>query len=134
MTRLRVVRICDTGEATVGVLLFCGSFHCFTLEDTGLRTGARSFRIPEGTYKLVRCNSAKFGETFTVIGVPGHDLLRVHWGNSADDTEGCVLIGHALNMAESQKPLILHSKAAFTMFMDAMAGIDECPIVFESLK
>jgi hypothetical protein len=128
--KLRLVRLHDTGEATVGVLQFCGSFFCFTLEDTALATGPGIYRIPEGSYPLRRCLSPKFGETFTVENVAGHSLLRVHWGNTSGDTEGCILVGSAVDMQTEAR--IWHSKATFTMFMDAMVGVMEAQLTIEN--
>lgn len=124
--KLSLVRFSDNGDATCGALLLCGAFFCLTLEDTGKITRAGVFKIPPGTYTAKRTVSEKFGECFTIEGVAGHDLLRMHWGNDAEDTEGCVLLGEALDM--SKKPYIWHSRDAFKMFMDAMVGVDECPI------
>jgi len=50
--------------------------------------------IPEGRYELELVTSPKFGpKTLSLIGVPGFKYVRIHAGNTADDTEGCLLVG-----------------------------------------
>ena len=39
-------------------------------------------------------NSPRFGlDTLTLLDVPGFDFIRIHAGNTAQDTEGCLLLG-----------------------------------------
>lgn len=50
--------------------------------------------IPAGTYRVTFENSARFGPgTLTVNGVPGFEGIRIHPGNTAANTEGCLLPG-----------------------------------------
>jgi hypothetical protein len=50
--------------------------------------------IPAGTYNLSLQNSSRFGaDTLTVDGVDGFEYIRIHGGNTAWDTEGCLLPG-----------------------------------------
>ena len=43
-----------------------------------------------------------------VVGIPGRSEIRIHWGNSAVDTEGCILVG-----ATQRPDWIGASRAAF---------------------
>jgi hypothetical protein len=64
--------------------------------------------IPAGTYEVVAQNSPRFGpDTLTLLDVPGFQYIRVHAGNSAEDTEGCLLPG--LRMSETR---VVSSRAA----------------------
>ena len=48
--------------------------------------------IPTGTYAVVLEHSGKYGvDCPTVADVPGYRYIRIHAGNSATDTEGCIL-------------------------------------------
>jgi hypothetical protein len=50
--------------------------------------------IPAGTYKLAAVDSGRFGpNTLTLLDVPGFMYIRIHPGNDAADTEGCLLVG-----------------------------------------
>lgn len=76
---------------------------CWTLEDVireqpGIPVAqwkvAGQTAIPAGRYRITAVNSPKFGpETLSVNDVPGFDLIRIHPGNDARDTEGCILVG-----------------------------------------
>lgn len=50
--------------------------------------------IPAGTYRITLENSPRFGpDTLTVNGVEGYVGVRIHGGNTAAHTEGCLLPG-----------------------------------------
>lgn len=125
---ITIKRIIDTGRATLGAFFIDDKPICFTLEDTQTYRDEHVFCIPPGAYKLARVRSIKFGECFTVLSVPGHDLLRVHWGNGPDDTEGCILVGLQLDATDGGH--IWASKAAFKIVMEALKDVEECDISF----
>lgn len=94
-------------NSTIGVLYVNGKFECFTLEDVdrGLKDeqpiGYIKERkvfgrtaIPEGRYEVTMTYSPKFKRNMPLVnGVMGFDGVRIHWGNTADDSEGCPLVG-----------------------------------------
>lgn len=50
--------------------------------------------IPAGKYRIVREDSKRFGPgTLTLADVPGFAHIRIHGGNTSEDTEGCLLPG-----------------------------------------
>lgn len=52
--------------------------------------------IPAGRYPLKLVDSQRFGpDTISIEDVPGFDAIRIHGGNWAADTHGCVLVGTA---------------------------------------
>lgn len=53
--------------------------------------------IPEGVYRVVMTHSVRFhGKILPeVLDVPGFSGIRIHPGNSAADTEGCILPGES---------------------------------------
>ncbi len=126
MRFVTIKRMISTERATLGVLLIDDRPICFTLEPT--LQDPEEFCIPAGQYRLVRVVSARFGNCFTVIGVPGHDLLRIHWGNGPDDTEGCPLVGLQIDATDGGH--IWASKAAFKLFMEAMRDVKETSVEF----
>lgn len=92
---------------TIGRLYIDGVFFCNTLEDTdrGLAQymsvgeianikikGATA--IPSGAYKVQRTYSPKYKRLMPqVMNVKGYAGVRIHSGNTAADTEGCILLG-----------------------------------------
>lgn len=76
-----------TVEDTVRVLTDCGKTTC-----AGKIPGATA--IPAGTYEIRDTYSPRFGRMMLeVVGVPGFQGIRIHSGNTADDTEGCLIPG-----------------------------------------
>ena len=50
--------------------------------------------IPTGHYPVRLEHSGKYGPDWpTVVEVPGYRYIRIHSGNSSDDTEGCIMVG-----------------------------------------
>lgn len=104
---LTIIRRYFNVSSTVGELLVDGKFFCHTLEDRdrGLTqydrlTTIRDTKvpgqtaIPRGRYTVRFTYSPRFGrETLQVTDVPGFEGIRIHAGNTADDTEGCILLG-----------------------------------------
>ena len=73
---------------------------CDTLEPTwrdyahgGYKVKGRS-AIPEGRYAVVISWSPKFEAWLPILlGVPNFSGIRIHAGNTAADTAGCILVG-----------------------------------------
>lgn len=50
--------------------------------------------IPAGTYTVKMTHSPKYKRQMPeVLDVPGYSGIRIHSGNTADDTEGCIVLG-----------------------------------------
>jgi hypothetical protein len=90
-----------TTESTTGVLSIDGVFQCFVLEDVDRKLeagGAKIYghtAIPRGIYPVTVTYSPRFQKPLPLLsGVRGFDGIRIHCGNSAVDTEGCLLVGN----------------------------------------
>lgn len=91
------------GGATVGKLYIAGNFACHTLEDEVREIAGQPVAhwkihgqtaIPSGEYIVSLQDSARFGpDTLTINNVPGFEYIRMHAGNTSQDTEGCILLG-----------------------------------------
>ena len=75
-------------------------YFCDTLEPTwrDYEHGAYKIKgksaIPEGRYAVVISYSPKFKQWLPILlGVPKFSGIRIHAGNTAKDTEGCILVG-----------------------------------------
>lgn len=68
---------------------------CYTLEDASSDHKVYGQTcIPTGTYKVKNTYSNRFGKILPLImDVPGYEGIRIHGGNSAKDTLGCILVG-----------------------------------------
>ncbi len=88
---------------TLGKLYVNGEFFCGTLEDEVREVSGRPVAewkqwgrtaIPCGLYEVTLEDSPRFGpSTMTVNGVHGFDKIRIHAGNTHEDTHGCLLVG-----------------------------------------
>ena len=75
-------------------------YFCDTLEPTwrDYANGAYKVKgrsaIPEGRYAVVVSWSPKMKQWLPILlGVPRFEGIRIHAGNTAKDTEGCILVG-----------------------------------------
>jgi len=103
-------RLTSNDACTIGSLSIGGSVLCHTLEDIVRDTKLfGTTAIPAGTYQVVITYSPHFQRDLPLlVNVPGYTGVRIHPGNTAADTEGCILPGMTvLNnfkaIAESRK-------------------------------
>ena len=92
---------------TISVLSINGQRICEALEDEdrGLASSMSKDEIakrkiyaetaiPTGRYQVTLTYSPRFKKKLPlVMNVPGYDGIRIHSGNKAKDTEGCILCG-----------------------------------------
>lgn len=84
-----------TEESTIGDLYINGKWICHTLEDPVRKQKINGITaIPAGTYKGVFTMSYRFKKILPLIlDVQNFAGIRIHSGNTAKDTEGCILVG-----------------------------------------
>ena len=109
-------------NSTTGKLSIDGEFQCFVLEDEdrGLNSSMSLEEIiakkvpgqtciPQGEYKVIITHSNRFNRDLPLlVNVPGYDGIRIHPGNTAADTEGCLLPGEARSV-----DTVLNSRSAW---------------------
>lgn len=92
---------------SIGILSIDGKRFCESVEDEdrGLKQTdsletikAKKVKgktaIPVGTYEIKITYSPRFKKNLPLLlNVPGFDGIRIHSGNTADDTEGCLIYG-----------------------------------------
>lgn len=97
MTELTLLRDRFTERSTTGVLLIDSQYQCLVLEDRIRAPGVKvpgSTCIPAGRYRIIRTHSRRFGRVMPLlVDVPGFSGVRIHAGNTSEDTEGCLLVG-----------------------------------------
>jgi len=94
---LRLERTAFNDVCTVGELFVNDVHECWTLEDVVRINGPKIFgetAIPAGTYDVDITPSAKFGRDLPLLmHVQNYEGIRIHVGNTAKDTLGCILVG-----------------------------------------
>lgn len=92
---------------SIGIVYVDGQRICESLEDEdrGLTDKMPAIEIrskkvygqtaiPTGTYQVIWSYSPRFDKYLPLVqGVKGFEGIRIHSGNKAKDTEGCILLG-----------------------------------------
>lgn len=92
-----LVRDKRTETAVLGRLFIGGTCICYTLENAAKA-------IPVGFYSIENSKSPKFGRELPLLfsrKVPSSRGVRIHSGNTAKDSQGCVLVGMARDVKKN---------------------------------
>ena len=131
---LKLRRIAKKNGYTIGKLSVDGKYFCDTLEDVdrGLvstmaidilkkKKLAHITAIPTGRYEVTmivispKLSKSKFYKQFgggrvpRLLNVPAFDGILIHCGNTAKDTDGCILIGKNTKVG-----MVLDSRQTYT--------------------
>ncbi|RVU01083.1 hypothetical protein EOD41_10740 [Mucilaginibacter limnophilus] len=123
---LTVRRKWYTNNTTTGELYINGSFFCYTLEDVcrdlnrdgdlndpGEKKVPGKTCIPAGRYQVIIDMSYRFRKLMPLlIGILGFAGIRIHAGNYAVDTDGCILLGSTRSI-----DFVGNSRDTFAKFM-----------------
>lgn len=139
-------RIARRDTYTIGHLYIDGAYFCDTIEDKdrGLRQDMQPSviratkrkgvtAIPTGRYRVtLDVRSPKFsqkkyeknygfcdGYLPRLINVPGFDGVLIHVGNTARDTEGCLLVGKNTRVGK-----VLESRVTFVKLYERLKGTE----------
>ena len=128
--RLILKRIYLTDTYTIGMLYINFELFFETLEDK-----VRAFTdddpkvygktaIPSGEYKIVITYSNRFKrELPLLINVPHFEGIRIHSGNTHEDTEGCILVG-----VNDIKGKVTKSRVTFNKLFNLMKQAEDITI------
>jgi len=96
---------------TIGVLSIDGQQECYVLEDVEREVKVYGeTAIPIGRYRVVIDHSNRFKRLLPhLLDVPGFEGIRIHPGNRAVDTHGCLLPG-----VDKYADAVGHSVIAFS--------------------
>lgn len=116
---LRLVRDVLTPDYTMGQLFDDVGLTCYTLEDAVRPVKVpRETAIPYGVYEVRVTMSPRFKVPLPLLlDVPGFEGVRIHGGNTKEDTEGCILVGLGRN-----KGVLQHSQKALKFLMDRIGN------------
>lgn len=123
---LHLQRVTKTAISTVGILTIDKMHECYILEDVerGLNADMRldeimaikvhgKTAIPRGRYEVIISWSNRFQQQMPLLlNVPGYAGIRIHPGNTAGDTEGCLLPGFAAAVNK-----VLQSRLAYNALL-----------------
>lgn len=117
--KIVIIRTEFASNYTTGKLFINGTYLCDTLEDTYRgqlhNPGDKVFAetaIPAGKYQVIINFSNKFKKQMPlVLNVPNFSGIRLHSGNTVQDTAGCILLG-----TETEPGVIARSKEHYQKF------------------
>lgn len=108
---LTLVRYTRTDEAILGSLYLNGAFICYALENSAKA-------IPAGLYNVQNSKSPKFKRELPLLfssNVPQSRGIRIHRGNTAKDSQGCVLVGMGRSTEKSSVTESTNAEVMVTM-------------------
>lgn len=131
--KLTLSREMMTDTFTQGSLFLNGARFGYTCEDRDRKLevtpGAKikgQTAIPRGTYRIKATLSARFKKTLPILlNVPGFEGVRIHGGNSAEDTEGCPLLGE-IRTADGVRKCAGVVTRLTDLLLDAESRGEEC--------
>ena len=142
--KLEVLREPSTAESTPGSLFVDGVLECFTLEDVVREIPGRPVEewkkkdataIPVGTYEVIISHSNRFKrELPLLLNVPGFEGIRIHPGNTAADTSGCILVGQTRVTADFIGSSRIAFAALFEKIKVALEGNQPVSITIHAAK
>lgn len=130
--KLTLKRIALRSTYTIGRLYIDGKYFCDTCEDRVRDTNRNGVfdeerkiygetAIPYGTYKVILSMSNRFKRVLPLLlDVPEFSGIRIHSGNSADDSLGCILVGE-----NKQVGKVLNSRNTEKKLMKVLQATDE---------
>lgn len=140
---LTLHRKIKTDISTIGEIFIDGTFECYSLEDCdrNLRQDMPAVEImnkkiygktaiPLGRYEVVNSWSNRFKKYLPLLlNVPGYDGIRLHPGNSEQDSLGCILPGTVYS-----DNFVGNSRAAFTELYKKLKAVEKKEKIFITIK
>jgi hypothetical protein len=120
--RLKLERIFKGDNYTIGKLYIDGVYFCDTLEDKVRELNDISDKvygktaIPEGLFDVILSYSPSFRRVLPeLLNVPYFKYIRIHSGNKAEDSNGCILVGE-----NKVKGKVINSRITENKLMDIL--------------
>jgi len=140
---LELVRKTRSNKSTIGEISINGNPECYILEDKdrGLRKDMTlselvskkihgQTAIPEGRYEIAITFSNRFKKMLPLLlDVPAFAGIRIHAGNTAADTEGCLLPGK-----NKGTDTVSSSRVAFMSLFDKLKTATQKEKVFITIR
>ena len=132
--KLELKRLYKKDTYTIGKLYINDEYFCDTLEDKdrnltndmsladvlNIKVYGRT-AIPIGTYKVTITYSPKFKTNLPLINdVIGYSGIRIHQGNTHNNTSGCILVGE--NKIKGQ---LINSKNTLSKLLSILSNAND---------
>lgn len=120
---LKLNRIALKPTYTIGKLFLDGCYYCDVIEDTvrdlnkdgdlndaGETKIMHKTAIPYGRYEVIVNMSNRFKKFLPLLlNVPSFDGIRIHSGNSEEDSSGCIILGENKEVGKvlNSKPYVI---------------------------
>lgn len=119
--KLEVERYKQGKDFTLSKLFVNDKLFCWIMEDAIRETKIDGkTAIPRGTYSVIITMSNRFKRLLPLlVDVPNYAGVRIHPGNTSEDTEGCLLPGLEVGEIDG-KTAVTHSREAFEMLFKKM--------------
>lgn len=116
---ITLIRKVGTKGFTEGKLYLDGVYFCDTIEDEERAKKIQDkTAIPKGKYSVIINMSNRFKKLMPLLlNVPNYTGVRIHSGNTSEDTEGCILVGKKL-----KDGFITKSRDTFKLLMKKLEG------------
>ena len=122
--RINLLLIRDTHSetSTIGKLYLNGELMCDTLENPWLDNQRNISCIPAGQYnvrlRLARESATRDYLHLLVQEVPNRSYILFHIGNTAKDTQGCILVG-----LKREQDFVSNSRLAMDLLMKEIINL-----------
>lgn len=117
--KLTLQRYLFDNDYTMGLLFIDGLYFCDTIEDKFRGNDLKNKKvagetcIPYGVYDVKITYSPKYKKNMPqLLDVPYFTGIRIHSGNTAKDSEGCVIVG-----IKSENGKVLESRKTYNALM-----------------
>jgi len=126
MIFLELTRMETGSSGTIGVLSIDKCLFCYILEPPKKNNIRGESCIPTGQYMCKRYDSEKYKcPCIAIHDVPGRSHISMHFGNTLDDTAGCLITGTYTGFLNGKRA-VLRSKEALNALMSEIK--DTCHI------
>lgn len=132
-----------TKLSTISDVTIDGVFFCFGLEDVDRGLKQTDYidviktkkvfaqtAIPAGRYEIIINFSNRFQQYMPLLlNVPGFEGVRIHPGNKAANTEGCLLLGQTVGA-----DFVGNSRLAYRSFLPKLRAVEKKEKIFITFK
>lgn len=138
MSKIKIIRMAQGKNTTLGHLYIYGIFRCYILEDAIRDVKVHGATcIPEGLYGLKLNVGAGMNSSYKkrypnlhkgmveVVGIPDFNLVFIHIGNHHLETKGCPLTGRYWEFVEGDYRVLQSALAYGSLYPELLKIMDE---------